>query len=60
MSPLLQELFAYAAVALAGGWLLVRWRRGRRSAPACERCGSKALATPPKRGVRPRSLRVLR
>ena len=33
-----QELAAYAAVALAGLWLALRWARRRRNAKACDGC----------------------
>lgn len=60
MTPFVQALLAYAAVALAAAWLLRRWIRARRT-PTCDRCGP--AGTPPRprgHGVRPSSLRVLR
>jgi hypothetical protein len=43
MSGAWQELLAYAAVALAGAWLALRWQRRRSSKKACDGCH----ATPP-------------
>jgi 7-cyano-7-deazaguanine synthase in queuosine biosynthesis len=57
MSPLVQELVAYAAVVGAAAWLTWRWIRGRR-AQACDRCGSASVRA--RGGIRPSSLKVLR
>ncbi|MCA9650569.1 MAG: hypothetical protein H6712_16440 [Myxococcales bacterium] len=59
MSPLAQQLVAYAAVLVAAGWLLRRWLR-RQGPASCERCSPARSAAPRGRGIRPASLRVLR
>lgn len=58
MSPLVQELVAYAAVTTAAVWLTWRWSRRRRAAPGCDKCS--AAGARPRGGVRPASLKVLR
>jgi hypothetical protein len=46
MSGAWQELLAYAAVALAGAWLALRWHRRHNNKKACDGCH----ATPRVRG----------
>ena len=69
---LLQQLAALAAVAVAAGWLTVRWLRRRAEAScegACSRCEGKSSCKSaaegaispqtPARGVRSPGLRVM-
>ena len=46
MSGAWQELLAYAAVALAGAWLALRWRRRSRTKKACDGCHDTTASRP--------------
>lgn len=66
LQTLLQQLAALAAVALAAGWLTVRWMLRRRRAGCggdCGRCaargGGPSPCASPSKGLRPEGLRVL-
>lgn len=55
VSGWVQELLAYAVVAAALGWQLLRWQRGRTR--KCSSCSSAPRLSD--RGVRPRGLTIL-